>query len=304
MLDYLGSGGGAGARGSGGLAEVPVRLLIVGIRVVSWPLAGLLTDGLAAAVVAVVVITAIVIWRWRAQDGSASERVAVRWLGLGLAWTAIALTLAAPSLATIVPGLPNDHYHAFADPMVFALLGIGAAAAVRTWSRPVAGPLTAGELIVGVLLVPLLAWNLTRQPPAVHPDGGFPAATTAADRAITDLRGVGVGPDAVVRLRSLPGFKSTEAIAYPLVRAGQSVLAETPAGPAPGSGPASDPGAAAPSALVLLCDDLFRDANGAACGGPAESAVTRDAGGGPWGPLLDRFEAHPGRWVSIYSAAP
>ena len=49
----------------------------------------------------------------------------------GSSWTAFALTFISPSLATVVPGLPNDHYHAFADPMVFALVGMGAAALWR-----------------------------------------------------------------------------------------------------------------------------------------------------------------------------
>ena len=40
-----------------------------------------------------------------------------------------------------------------------------------------------------------------------------------------------------------------------------------------------------PTGLVLLCDQLFRDAIGADCGGPAESAVAPDAGGPDWGPL-------------------
>ena len=230
--------------------------------------------------------------------------MAVRWLGLGLAWTAVALTVAAPSLATIVPGLPNDHYHAFADPMVFTLLGIGAAAAVRTWPRSLVGPITAGWLVVAVLMVSVLGWNVMRQPPGVHPDGGFPAAASAGDRTLAALRASGVGQDEVVQLRSLPDFKSTEAMAYPLVRAGQSVLAETPSGPAPGSVAGSSSAAADPASLVLLCDDLFHESIGASCGGPAEATVTPDAGGGgSWGPLLDRFEAHPGRWVSVYAAA-
>ena len=53
-------------------------------------------------------------------------------------------------------------------------------------------------------------------------------------------------------------------------------------------------------ACVMLCDDLFREAIGAACGGPAEDAAARAAG---WGALLDRFEAAPGRWMSVYAAA-
>ena len=72
-------------------------------------------------------VVAIVAWRWRSTDPP-GERTAVRWLGLGLAWTALALTFAAPGLAVVVAGLPNDHYHAFADPMVFVLVGLGAGA--------------------------------------------------------------------------------------------------------------------------------------------------------------------------------
>jgi len=56
--------------------------------------------------------------------------------------------------------------------------------------------------------------------------------------------------------------------------------------------------------LVLLCDDRFAEPIGAHCGGPAEATVTPDAGGSSWGPLLDRFEAAPGRFVSVYGPRP
>jgi hypothetical protein len=49
-----------------------------------------------------------------------------------------------------------------------------------------------------------------------------------------------------------------------------------------------------------MCDQLFRDAIGADCGGPAENAIAPDGGGSANGPLLDRFEAAPGRWMSVY----
>ena len=69
--------------------------------------------------------------------------------------------------------------------------------------------------------------------------------------------------------------------------------AQTPDGLAPGSTVQGEP-----DAVVLLCDQLFREANGADCGGAAEDAFARvnDVAGG----LLDRFEAAPGRWMSIY----
>jgi hypothetical protein len=50
-------------------------------------------------------------------------------------------------------------------------------------------------------------------------------------------------------------------------------------------------------AEVVLCDQLFRDAIGADCGGPAEDSFMGEV---PAATLLDRFEAAPGRWVSIY----
>jgi hypothetical protein len=297
-VDYF-----TGDRDASGTA-LPIRFGIVGLRIVSWPLVGLITDGFLAAVVATCTIIAIVLWRWRAPDASPAERVAVRWLGLGLLWTAAALTIAAPSLAAVVAGLPNDHYHAFADPMVFTLLGIGAAAlvAVGERQRRAGGPPLAFALGATAMLA-VVAWNVTRLPPAVHPDGGFPAAAGAAERVAATLRTAAIDLTSVVAVRSLPTFKSTESVAYPLVRLGQAVDAATPQGPAPGSSSDAQ-GIGDPAALILLCDDLFRDAIGAPCGGPAEASVTPDSGSSTWGPLLDRFEAHPGRWVSVYGATP
>ena len=269
---------------------IPVRFGIVTLRVLSWPVTGLITDGFAAGALATVAVIAIVVWRWRTDRDA--ERFVVRWFGLGLLWSVAFLTIAAPSLAAVVRGLPNDHYHAFADPLVFVLVGLGAAALVREIRAP------AGWAAATALTVALVAWNVTHLPPAVHPDGGFPAAERAAMRIDTALANGGVGPDRAPLLRSLPDFKSTEAVAYPLVRMGRAVLAETPDGIAPGGGVALP---ARPEGLVLLCDQLFRDAIGADCGGPAESAVAPDAGGPDWGVLLDRFEVAPGRWVSVYA---
>ena len=292
-VEYL-SGGRGGTE-----TALPVRFGIVGLRVLSWPLTGLITDGFLAAVVASGAVIAIAAWPPRAPG---RERLAARWLGLGLLWSIAFLTVAAPSLASVIPGLPNDHYHAFADPMVFTLVGLGVAAATRGLLRapghrpavPAVGP-----LVAAVGLVALLAWNLSHLPPTVNPDGGFPAGETAGGRVEAALGGAGIGHDAIVRIQSLPTFKSTEAMAYPLVRAGQAVLADTAKGIAPGSTLEER----APGALVLLCDDRFHEAIGARCNGPAEGTVTPEIGGDVWGPLLDRFEAAPDRFVSVYGAA-
>lgn len=278
-LDYL-----AGGRAEAD-AALPVRIGIAGLRVVSWPLTGLITAGFVPAVLATTAVVGIIAWRWRAPD---PERIAIRWLGLALLWSTLFLAVAAPSLATVVPGLPNDHYHAFADPMVFTLVGLGAAALAR---------FVPGRALAAVALVALAGWNLTHLPPAVHPDGGFPAAETAARRVDAMLSGAGVDAQAIVPIRSLPDFKSTESMAYPLVRLGRVVAAETPDGLSPGS---TDPAEGEQSglfALVLLCDGLFEASIGAPCGGQAEDIAVSGYGVGA---LLDQFAVAPGRWVSVY----
>ncbi|HKB27768.1 MAG TPA: glycosyltransferase family 39 protein, partial [Candidatus Limnocylindrales bacterium] len=204
--------------------DPPLRLLVVASRVVSWPLVGLITAGFSAAVVSIAGVISLAAWRFRVATGQ--ERVAVRWLALGLAWTALALTVISPSLSGVVEGLPNDHYHAFADPMVFVLVGIGAAALWTSGAPPkgagraVVAP---GQLVVVAGVLAIALWAGFHQPPAIAPDGGFPAAEAAAARIQADAGG---GP---IQLVSLPAFKTAEAYDYPLVRGGGSMIE----GPAP-----------------------------------------------------------------------
>jgi hypothetical protein len=263
---------------------------VIGARVVSWPLTGLFTDAPLASLVATGIVIAIAIWLGR--FGTARERQAARWLGLGVLWTAFALTFISPSLATVVPGLPNDHYHAFADPMVFVLVGLGTAALWRVGTGSAGGAgARAGRsvlvcrvmAVIGVAL--LLGWNLANQPPAAHPDGGFAAADDAAARIVAAAGG------ADLTLRSLPDFKSTEAYAYPLVRAGATVRIDAGTGPV----------ASTDGVTVVICDALFEAAIGASCGGAAEAMV---APSDRFGDPIDRFLAAPGRTISVYHPAP
>ncbi len=271
-------------------ASLPVRALVVLLRVVSWPLSGLITTTFAAALTLLGVVVGIVVWRWRSTD--AAERVGVRWLGLGLAWTAAFLTMAAPSLAVIVPGLPNDHYHAFADPMVFILVGIGFAVPWRAFQAAGAGRTVRDWLPAALAtagLVAIIGLNVTLWPPAAAPDGGFPAAEAAAAR-IAAATG-----DRSVAIRSLPVFKSPDTFVYPLTRDGIPIVPENET-----------------RTLVIVCDSLFETAIGAPCGGPAESASLAQNVFTPLGsdpgttqpPLetRDQFEAAPGRWVTVYVA--
>ena len=190
----------------------------------------------------------------------------------------------------MVPGLPNDHYHAFADPMVFVLVGIGVAAAWRTWREAAPGrPAAAVPIVVmGIVTLAIVGWNLAHRPPAVAPDGGFPAAEA------------GRGPD--------PGGHGRSNHGHPLpadVQAARHVSCTR--WPAIGVRivPEAETGT-----LVIVCDALFETAIGAPCGGPAEDAslaarpfATEGAGGG--GPPLemrDRSRPRPGRFVTVYAA--
>jgi flagellar biosynthesis protein FliQ len=280
---------------AGGGEPSPVGLLarfgIVAWRVLAWPLTGLVTDAPAAAMVAAILVVASLGWRaGRAGDAGDSERTAIRWFAASLAWTIVALTFGATGLAQVVRGLPNDHYHAFADPIVFVVVGLGIAGLARlrptkpardadptreSEARPAFGAIAA----VGVTLA-IVAFNLAHQPPPVAHDGGWPAAEAAAGRIVL------AAGDRPIRLSSLPIFKSTEALAFPLLHLGRpaATLAADPSIP-PGS-----------AATVVLCDALFSFAIGKDCGGAAEDASVEGAGVS----LVDRFQAAPGRWVSVY----
>jgi 4-amino-4-deoxy-L-arabinose transferase-like glycosyltransferase len=258
-LDYLRAGGDTAGPG------LAARLLFVPLRVIAWPLVGLATDALPAAVVAVLATVALVGWRLAAARGA--EAIATRWLAGWAVSATLLLALFVASLATVTP-LPVDHYHAYVDPAILTLLGLGAAA---LWRRDRAGRVLA---VAGVAA--LVGWNLATQPPAVASNGSWPEARAAAARLAAEIRGV---PTALL---DVPPFKPVAAYSYPLALLGVTPV-EAPAA----------------SRLVVICDDLFQQVVGAACRGPAETAALARAGIAR--PLLvDRFSPSPGRTISVY----
>jgi hypothetical protein len=274
VLDYLREGGEPVALG-------PVaRILFVAIRILAWPLTGLVTDALLAAILASAAVVATLAWRSRAAGGT--ERTIVRWTGATLAWSAIALAIAAGSLATVTPGLPNDHYHAFLDPLVFVTVGLGAGALWRAGDAQTGArvdvsvrSIARGVAVAGVGA--LVVFNALRWPPPIASDGGWPAARAAAERIARSAT------DRPVALLGLPDFKPADAIGFPLVDRGLVVV------------PTAESGA-----LVVVCDRLFEEAIGASCGGPAETEAV-----GPPGrfvALADRFDVSSRTSVSVYLA--
>ena len=282
--------GGAGADGTNPLFAIAFTLY----RVVGWPFVGSVLDApmAAAVMLAIVVAGAALALRLVAPP----QRTAVRWfVGLVL-WSTLALALAAPSLLRIVIGLPNDHYHAFLDPVVVLLvaipLGILFDRAMDAW-RSTRRPGTAiAPVAVGLVVVAIFATSISRRPPPVDPDGGWPAMRAAGERVVSTAAGEGIW------LVGLPDFKLPDALGFPIVHAGGRLVEPFPI-PASGPGPVS-------GRIAIVCDRLFEPAMGGACGGPLEDAWVQalsDSAGRSRFDLIDRFNASPRTAVSIYGLA-
>jgi 4-amino-4-deoxy-L-arabinose transferase-like glycosyltransferase len=270
----------------GGQSAAPepiLRIVFVSLRIVAWPLTGLLTDALAAGVLAAVAAGALLAWRVRVAPPP--ERQLVRWIAATIAWSFVVLGLGVSSLATVTP-LPVDHYHAFLDPLVILAVGLGVAGLWRLADRAKTagvGLANAGRFGATVVVLVLAAWNLGHQPPPVAKDGGYPAALAAARQiagTVASRHGLIV---------SLPEFKAPDAYLYPLRRVGAAIDSRV-----------QDP--LALQALVVVCDDLFVND----CGGRAEDAIAEGSftTGGPSFRLADRFGPAPGRTVSVYLSTP
>lgn len=300
IIDYLAGGGRSAATG------VLERIVLVGLRSITWPFTGLITDrimvSLAVAVIAALLVALALVGRRRtdrlaspvaggsaAGGGAGPDLPAARWLAAALGVAVLLLAVFAPSLAVIVPELPNDHYHAFLDPIVLALAGVGIArlVALRPWrasgtSRPrrlAPGGLAAGAVTAILVLIGVTAW-----PPMVASDGGWPLVDAAAARVLATT---GSTP---ILLDGIPPFKSADALSFPLERRGGPVLAEDATEPEPGA-----------AAAVLVCDPLFDAVVGAACDGAAEDRwMAAEPGRAGWA-LVARFDAGPRRVVSVYA---
>ena len=130
---------------------------------------------------------------------------AARWLAGSLAWSVVALAVFAPSLATVTPGLPNDHYHAFLDPVVLALTGVGVG---RLWHglRGARNRRTLGRVVAGTALATLVVVAVTAWPPVAAPDGGWRAVDAVAAKVEAAAAGRPLALDGI------PPFKSADAL--------------------------------------------------------------------------------------------
>ncbi len=277
---------------TGALGEPVSALAFTLLRVIGWPLVGLVTDVPQLAGILLAVTLGVVILGLRMAGGA--QATGLRWLVGILFFSTMALAFVAPSLQRVVAGLPNDHYHAFLDPIVVLLLAIPAghafSRAAATWREHRQPLALVAVLVVGVGVAALELTALSRKPPHADPNGGWPAAKAAGERIVQVVGG------APVVLIALPEFKLPDAIGFPIEHAGGEVVSLTDA---PGYPAFRRP-------VVVACDRLFEGSIGQPCGGPAEDALMAtltesDAGLGGTAPtLVDRFPATPRTWVSIY----
>ncbi len=264
------------------------RLVFTAFRIVGWPLVGLVTSAPFAAIVSV--SSALVLGLWIMVAGRGEERTVARWLGLTIAWSTVALAVLAPSLQTVVAGLPNDHYHAFLDPVVIVLMALALRALGAGSGLQVTADRAARVVVAGAI-VALVGVAIGRWPPLTQANGGWPNARDAGARIVA------LAPGGTFDVRGLPIFKTAEGIGYPIVAAGGSAVIATDV-------ETSKRPITAGATLVIVCDRLFEEVIGDPCGGPAESRFLGripGLGTGPAAPVLvDRFDASPRTSVSVY----
>jgi hypothetical protein len=244
-----------------------VRPLIILWRILAWPVSGHVPSSVLGELPATIIATIGLIIAASGKPGIA--RQFGRWAVGTSAWAVLALTFVTPTLAEFVDGLPNDQYHAWLDPILFAIIGVAVA-------RLRAMRIRAGRASAIAIIVSCLVLSLASKPPLRSPDGGWPRATESAGR----IRAVAGNQWIAV----IGVAKSGAALAFPLRRNGQPITQVSTA-----------------DILAVTCDRLFERAVGVPCGGSAELAVARQFGY-PAVRLVDRFDDGPRRVICVFAS--
>jgi 4-amino-4-deoxy-L-arabinose transferase-like glycosyltransferase len=277
-----------------------LRLLFAAIRIFAWPLTRWpMVDLKPAFLVAFTTASAIMIglfWRLGvtargevfeeetsddrpgaptgSPDPPSAERFGVRLIGGWLLLIILALGLGLHAVSE-VQALPTEQYHVVADPLVLVAVGLILGGLWRPLPRRW---LTVSRRVAAVVtLAALLAWNVGHWPPLTAPDGGWPAAQTAATKVEHYAAGSSIA------LVPLFEEKGIDAYLYPLTRDGFTLVAPAEA-----------------TTVVLLCDVYWLGG----CGGAAEAnwVATNPAGRG----LVQeyQFRAAPDRILTVYRRGP
>lgn len=242
-----------------------VALTVIGWRILAWPVAGLVTSAPLLGLAATIITAAALAVAAAGKRGIARDFG--RWAAATTLWAVVMLTLVSPSLAVSFPGLPNDQYHAWLDPILFAVIGVAVA---RLW----ASSTQLGRTVGATVVVACTALSLAVMPAMSSPGGGWPRMAEAAVRirAVTGDR-----PTAITGVAKTGG-----AVEFPLRRQHTPVVEQSAA-----------------EFLVVTCDTLFERGVGLPCNGPAEEARAQAAGFPPR--LVDRFATGPRLIISVFA---
>jgi hypothetical protein len=202
------------------------------------------------------------------------ERFGTRLIGLWLLLIILGLGLGLHAVSE-VQDLPTEQYHVVADPLVFIAAGLILGGLWR--ALPLRWATVARRVAAIATISLLLAWNAGHWPPLTSPDGGWPAAQTAADKLERDAGG------ASIAMVPLFEAKGSDAYLYPLTRDGFTAADEGKAG-----------------VVVLLCDTYWL--NG--CGGVAEQNWLETNAAASGLTQIDRFAAAPDRILTVYRRGP
>ncbi len=287
------------------------RALFAGMRILAWPLTRWpmvdLRPGFLPALVVTVSLVSGLLWRLAkagtaadpeagAAESSAAtaappdagppdagpadarpgatERAGTRFIAGSLLLVIVALGLGLRAVSE-VQDLPTEQYHVVADPLVLVAAGLIAGGLWQ--SLPRRRPTLVRRVAAIAAVVALIAWNAGHWPPLTAPDGGWPAAQSAATRVERDAAGT--------EIALVPVFapKGSDAYAYPLNLDGVRLVAPADA-----------------QTVVVLCDSYWLTG----CGGSQEDSWVAADPAGTGLKLIDRFAAAPDRTLSVYRRAP
>ena len=205
---------------------------------------------------------------------SVLEAEGTRFVGGGLLLLILALGLGVQSVSE-VQSLPTEQYHIVADPLVLVAAGLVIGGIWR--AVPFRLPSWSSRFLATVGLAALVAWNVGHWPPLTSPDGGWPAAQSAATRLERDAAGTS--------LAIVPLFepKGTSAYAYPIERDGMTLVEPDQA-----------------TTVVLLCDLFWLEG----CGGTQEDVWVGANAAGEGLHMVDQFPAAPDRLLTVYRRGP
>ena len=204
----------------------------------------------------------------------ATERAGTRFIAGSLLLAIVALGLGLRAVSE-VQDLPTEQYHVVADPLVLVAAGLIAGGLWQ--SLPRRRPTLVRRIAAVAAIVALVAWNAGHWPPLTAPDGGWPAAQSAATRVERDAAGTEIA------LVPLFAPKGSDAYAYPLNLDGVRLAAPADA-----------------QTVVVLCDSYWLTG----CGGSQEDSWVAADPAGTGLKLIDRFAAAPDRTLSVYRRVP